>query len=211
MTTPNARWAYDNLNIRAKRDFPRWGRNRLLDPGICDAWQKQVSRQLDADFNYGGYLEYRGDLWRNHYHKADAMRHLGVDYNVPAGTRVAVPAACEVIRVVRDPDQNGGWGGLVFFKLESTYKAADYFLYGHLAHKGLPKPGEFFGRGEVMARIGVAAENGGWFPHLHVQCFNQAVFDEYAPALEQMDGYGRNDLLERPDMPDPTELVAGSH
>lgn len=135
------------------------------------------------------------------------MRHTAVDYNVPAGTEVVAPADGHVLRVVRDTSY-GGWGGCVFVQLLNPYRGAGYYLMGHLAHAPLPNPGDVLTRGSPVGLIGEPHENGVWFPHLHLQCFDQTIHDRYTPILDDMDGYGPNDELENPHMPDPTDLAA---
>jgi murein DD-endopeptidase MepM/ murein hydrolase activator NlpD len=46
-----------------------------------------------------------------------------------------------------------------------------YCLLGHLSQKSMEnkKPGQKIRRGEVIAWVGDFSENGGWFPHVHVQ------------------------------------------
>ncbi|MFZ2620061.1 MAG: peptidoglycan DD-metalloendopeptidase family protein [Alphaproteobacteria bacterium] len=199
-----ARWTKLNLNAEAFQAFPEtFGENTLNNPVLCVMWVATL-----ADYPYGGYMEDRTHLWRNHYHNPAIMRHLGVDYTAPAGTPVAVPADCTVIHVVRD-NSYGGWGGCIFFKLATPYRNAPYFLLGHLAFEGLPAVGQVCAKGQVVGMLGAPHENGQWFPHLHAQCFDQTWFDRYAPNLENMDGYGPNHELTNPHCPDPTALMAG--
>jgi hypothetical protein len=203
-------WIEVNLDKAAAEELPATGPNPANDPKFCAEWIDSVAYRKGGGFTFGGYGEVRQHLWRGHYHNPDVMRHLGVDCNVPAGTLVAVPADCEVIRTVKSTDQNGGWGGLIFFRLQRAYLDADYFLYGHLAHAGLPAVGKTFSRGDIVARIGEPHENGGWFSHLHAQCFNRAIHRLHTPNLEEMDGYGPNSRTNSPETPDPTGLICGS-
>lgn len=96
-------------------------------------------------------------------------------------------------------------------ELDRVYKGAGYYLMGHLAHAPLPEPGDVLARGGRVGFIGEPHENGVWFPHLHLQCFDQALYDRYTPILDDMDGYGPNDEEINPHMPDPTDLGAGLH
>jgi hypothetical protein len=131
---PKATYAEVNLNALAERKYGK-DRNRpnpLLDPQFCGAFVRQVASSLQVSFTYGGYLEDRRVIWRGHYHSVEAMQHLGVDYNVPSGTLVAAPQACQVVQAWHDPDQNGGWGGRVVVKLRKRYRSADYAIFAHL-------------------------------------------------------------------------------
>lgn len=205
------RWALVDLDARARAFVGGARPNPLLDPGTCQGFVDGVARDLGVDHTWGGYLEDRSSLWAGHYHDPGTMLHLGVDVNAPAGTVVAAPAACRVARVVRDPDQGGGWGGVAYFELDVPYEGASHFLYGHLAHASLPEAGRRYAAGELVAMLGTPSENGGWFPHLHVQCLSPDAVAAHWPRLEAIDGYGPNGLAPRPDMPDPTRLVAGLH
>jgi hypothetical protein len=171
---------------------------------------EKIARELGVDFTFGGWGEDRSHLWRGHYHDPNVMRHLGVDYNVPAETLVVAPAEMTVINAWPDPDQDGGWGGQLIVKLAKPYRGADYVIFGHLAHDSLPAVGKTFAAAEPFAVLGGAHENGGWFPHLHVQCFTQKIYDKYALDLTKIDGYGLNGEPLEPDFPDPTGLVAGT-
>lgn len=211
-TLASARWAYTNLAAEAKSDpaVANVSPNPLNDPAVCQRWVEADARRKGVDYTYGGYMEPRDHLWRGHYHNPHLMRHTAVDYNVPAGTLVVAPADGAVLHVVRDRSY-GGWGGCVFVRLERPYRGALYYLMGHLAHAHLPEPGDALVRGCQVGFIGEAHENGVWFPHLHLQCFDQAIYDRYAPRLDDVDGYGPNDEAVNPHMPDPTDLGAGRH
>ena len=81
-------------------------------------------------------------------------------------------------------------------------------LLGHLAHAGLPPPGARIARGTAVGVIGTPAENGGWYPHLHLQALSDAAWEavEHAPdAL--LDGYGYRDADLRRLFPNPAPLV----
>ncbi|MDQ8698593.1 peptidoglycan DD-metalloendopeptidase family protein [Hyphomicrobium sp. LHD-15] len=211
-TLGDARWAYTNLAAEARSDpeVSDLSPNPLNDPDFCRRWVEADARRKGVDFTYGGYMEPRDHLWRGHYHHPDLMRHTAVDYNVPAGTPVTAPAKGRVLWVVRDPSF-GGWGGCVFIALANPYLGADYYLMAHLAHAGLPSAGDILPRGSQLGFIGEPHENGVWFPHLHLQCFDQTIYDRYAPTLDDMDGYGPNQEVINSHMPDPTALGAGLH
>lgn len=207
-----ARWAYTDLAAEAKSDpaVADASPNPLNDPDFCQTWVEADARSKGVDFTFGGYMEPRDHLWRGHYHNPDLMRHTAVDYNVPAGTLVVAPAGGRVLRVVRDTSY-GGWGGCVFIALDTPYFDAGYYLIAHLAHRELPTPGDILERGASVGLISEPHENGVWYPHLHLQCFDQTIYDRFAPNLDGMDGYGPNDEAVNPHIPDPTALGAGLH
>lgn len=167
--TLKGRWGCLDLNREAKEGFPAelHPQNPLLDPVACDNWVRGTHIYHGLDYSWGGYMEDRSHLWRGHYHDPGEMVHLGIDYNVPAGTPVAAPAYCKVAYVQRDPDQNGGWGGRVILEHRGRY-----LILAHLAHAGLPMQGQTLGPGHRVGTVGEISENGGWFPHLHAQAMH---------------------------------------
>lgn len=185
----NKKWVEVNLDRHAV-EFGDLGINPLIDPLFCSKWVEEITENLGADYTYGGYLELRTSLWRDHYHNPKKMRHLGIDYNVPPLTPVAVPFVCECVFTYKDLDQNGGWGGMAVFK----YNGHDVIIYGHLEHKSLPEVGKIFSPGDIIGRTGRMDENGGWYPHLHAQ-FQSFYFSEIKTYnFNELDGYARNDL-----------------
>ena len=212
-TLAGRRWAMVNLDALAHTEVPPEGDNPLLDPAICDAWVRGVADGLGVDFTYGGYMEDRSTLWRGHYHDPEVMTHLGVDFNVAAGTPVAVPAACTVVGVLRDPDQSGGWGGRVLIRFTHTPRGTGvpYLLFAHLAHDGLPEVGTTLTLGQTLGVVGPAEQNGGWYPHLHVQGLTQAAVERFGTELVGLDGYGpARDRHWDSDCPDPTQVVGNA-
>mgnify|MGYP002785262908 CR=1 FL=1 len=171
------------------------GENPFLDPNYVAKWMAFVAKVLDVKYTYGGYMEDRSILWHGHYMQPDSMIHLGVDFNVPAGTDVFMPDAGELVYSLQDTDQNGGWGGKLIFKPLREEKP--FIIFGHL--KDMVTEKQIYERGD---RIGVVAEadcNGGWYPHLHVQCMR-----EFQPDI---DGYGKlyNGMLK--DFPHPEKYL----
>jgi Peptidase family M23 len=187
-TLTGAKWAEVNLNEEAlKTAAPSQQLNPLLDPDTQHEFVLSVAKARKADFTFGGYLEWRGDLLRGCYMNPDEMCHLGIDYNVPAGTPVALPADAVLVDVKKDMDQALGWGGRLLF-----HRPAEdlYFVLGHLVHADLLAPhlqGTSLRRGARVGTIGEMSENGGCFPHLHIQCLSAA---EYAAMKDCFDGYG---------------------
>jgi murein DD-endopeptidase MepM/ murein hydrolase activator NlpD len=203
------RWARADLDALACADFPATdGPNPLNDPGFCDRWIGGVAVRLGADHCWGGWLEDRAHLWRGHYLPEGCTIHLGIDLNVPAGTTVLAPVSGEVMHAVRCRALGGGWGGWFVLRADAPVGGAEYVLLGHLAHKGLPPPGARITGGTAVGVIGTPQENGGWYPHLHLQALSGAAWEavEHAPdAL--LDGYGYPDPALSRLFPDPAPLV----
>jgi murein DD-endopeptidase MepM/ murein hydrolase activator NlpD len=102
----------------------------------------------------------------------------------------------------------GGWGGWFVLRADVPEGGAQYVLLGHLAHAGLPEPGERIARGTRVGAVGTSAENGGWYPHLHVQALSGEAWEAVQRAPDALlDGYGYPDPRLTRWFPDPAGLV----
>lgn len=172
-------WAHVNLDSYAEK----WDKahseagykdsdNPRLDPKKCAEWVDSIHMHIVySKYSYGGYMEDRTNLWRGAYMLPDRPVHVGVDFNVPVFTPVFCPADLVLVHVADyDEDQNGGWGG----KIILANKAHDrMFVFGHLDQRLLPSQsleGSTFKAGTPIGLVGAAHNNGGWYPHLHIQC-----------------------------------------
>jgi murein DD-endopeptidase MepM/ murein hydrolase activator NlpD len=199
------KWAEVNLDLLAQQDFKE-PENPLLDPEKCNAWVLDIARRHGADFTYGGYLEDRAWLWRGHYLPPGPQAHLGVDYNVPDGTRVASCVDGEVSHIIHQ-GIFGGWGGLLVFKIANPpVSGADYLYYGHLAWDDKVKVGQKVKAGDTVGFIGKPTENGVWFPHLHVQLVSERQMKLANNQPELVDGY-MPPPVPTEDFPDPRQLI----
>lgn len=174
----DGRWGYLNLGEES-RALPS-DDNHLLDPSKCAEWVESLHHRNGIDFSYGGYMEDRSHLWRGHYMKPGYTWHLGIDFNIPAGTVVCLPERCVLERSVMDADRNGGWGGQLVFRI---FGVDNYFLVlGHLAD--IVSEEKIYEAGAPVGQIAAAPFNGNWHPHLHVQaCRNRPD--------AQLDGYSK--------------------
>lgn len=175
-------WAELNLDEESK-DIAIREPNPCLDAMYCWGWVDHLTRAKSVAYTYGGYMEDRGRVWRGHYMEPGHTVHLGVDYNVLNRTPVHCPANAEVVHVTRDPDQYGGWGGRVILMRKGRF-----LVLAHLAHYLLPQLGPVK-EGDILGQVGEIEENGGWYPHLHVQCcsvFNPQTTDGYAKASDDL-------------------------
>lgn len=171
------KWIEVNLDQLAQADFPETdGPNVLLDPDTCARWIEAIHDRLGADFSFGGMGENRAHLWRGSY--LTEFFHLGVDFNVPAGTPVHAVEAGSIWNIEDDYDQDGGWGGKV--TISDSGKAS--LIYAHLDQNSIVhRIGTRIEAGDVIGIVGTTATNGGWFPHLHIQAFQ---------GFPPQDGYG---------------------
>lgn len=205
----DASWGYLNLNqvaldwvrahhIRASEP------NLLLVPAECASVIRAAHVERGIDVSYGGWLEDRRDIWRGSYlDKQRTYIHLGVDFNVPAGTQVAATHKARVVLIDSDVEE-GGWGTRVVLRPHNP--ALPLLIYAHLDPDTKLRLADVVSPGTVFARVGKPPENGGWFPHLHVQC----VTDE--AALRDLDGYcDERDLFRWSRIcPDPLRYVHAS-
>lgn len=195
----HAQYGYVNLNTAAEKWFLRENIsqteiNPLLDPVVCEELIQRIHQERGLDFSYGGWLEDRRALWRGSYLDAQKLFiHLGVDFNVPAGTRVAADTDAEVIRIDSDVPEEGGWGTRIILK---PVQGSEVLIYAHLDPNVACSVGDYLKIGDVFANVGRAPQNGGWFPHLHVQCVDAGHFEKLLiQDLKDLDGYGNENNL----------------
>jgi murein DD-endopeptidase MepM/ murein hydrolase activator NlpD len=196
------RWGSIDLDALARIDFPGSGRargdNPLNDPEVCREWVERLHERMGVESSFGGYLEDRSHLWRGHYQEASGrFVHLGVDYNVPAGTEVFAPCPMVVHETRADSDQDGGWGGRVISRVPGTDLLV---IFAHLEHGPLPTEGTELVTGARVGVVGRVEVNGGWFPHLHVQCVRGEL-------PKDLDGYACASTGLGEQFPDPEDSI----
>ncbi len=180
--------------------------NPLLNPRVCQQMVNEFHQARGVDWSYGGYLEDRRHLWRASYLSSKGTYlHLGVDFNVPQGTRVAVVEDSVVMLVVDDADPDGGWGPRVFLKPTKPRGSKVIQIFAHLQEVRV-NPGERLAPGIVFAKVGGPPHNGNWFPHLHIQAIREPHFQQILlERFSELDGYGcpgERSMLRR-QFPDP--------
>ena len=96
--------------------------------------------------------------------------HLGVDLFVEPGTALRAPLD-GVVHILANNVAPQDYGPLVILRHETGDGEEFFTLYGHLTTDTLGglKIGLRVARGQEFARVGTAAENGGWAPHAHFQ------------------------------------------
>jgi 4-aminobutyrate aminotransferase-like enzyme/Ser/Thr protein kinase RdoA (MazF antagonist) len=96
--------------------------------------------------------------------------HLGIDLFMPAGTPVAAPLDGVVHGFARNREKLD-YGPVIILEHRTDGDRPFYSLYGHLSLDSLRGlyPGKAIKKGQIFARLGKAAVNGGWTPHLHIQ------------------------------------------
>ncbi|MFA6268594.1 MAG: peptidoglycan DD-metalloendopeptidase family protein [archaeon] len=176
------KWTKINLDNESRKEKEL----SLNNPLVCKGWVDYLHSTMGVDYSYGGFLEDRSNLWKDTYLKqVNAFIHLGIDYNVPIGTKVCLPIDALVDETITDPSQ-GGWGSAIKFKIK---KSDIFFIIAHLSPELNVKKGEEYKKGEFVGHTGQITENGGWYPHCHVQFFTSEFDKNYDHTLAKMDGY----------------------
>ena len=150
----------------------------MAKPDYCDCF----SSPLNNDWCYisSGYG------WR----RSTNSFHKGVDFTVPAGTHVVLPAANGVVKWVgwdykEVKDKEGkvikikGWGNYIV--IEHTCLGRRYFTrYAHLITPPPYKEGDIIdvGQGRMIPGIVTGNSGGSTGPHLHFEIFPK--YDDYA-------------------------------
>ncbi len=193
-TLANNTFGYINLDTEARQWVAKKGLatepNPLLDPVTCQQMVTDVHEKYGVDYSFGGWFEDRGFLWKGSYlDETQGYVHLGVDFNVPTGTDVALDFAGTVAVIDSDYPIEGGWGTRVIIKHADLPL---YFIYAHLDPNVFCKVGDVLAEGHIFAKVGQAPQNGNWFPHTHVQTVDAAYLESLLAAgtLESLDGYG---------------------
>ncbi|MBN9234973.1 MULTISPECIES: aminotransferase class III-fold pyridoxal phosphate-dependent enzyme [Phyllobacteriaceae] len=179
-------------------------------PAKASAWWDAYSAENNIELGIGPWGEartvYASDMFRSRFIEGvRRIHHLGLDLFMPAGTRVRTPLAATVNSVEIEEDRLG-YGCLV--ALEHRPEGCPPFvtLWGHLAHEAMSrlKPGQRLEAGAIVGEMGVAAENGGWAPHLHFQ-----ISADPQLAARDILGVGEARYLEvwRELFPDAAELA----
>lgn len=160
--------------------------NPCIVPDILSEMLETYHRRRGLAGTYGSYGEPRGFVWRQTY--LDAMKnpiHAGIDINVPARTMVVADAECTVVWVGTDYPDAHGWGNRVIVKLH------DIDIWMIYAHLGAPicRVGNRMEVGSPIGLVGSVRENGGWFPHVHVQSMTKAAWEMFLVNPASIDGY----------------------
>lgn len=136
----------------------------------------RAMKQAGASVGIGRYDEARL-LYSSPLFGASADRtaerrtiHLGVDLFVEPGTPIHAPLEGRV-HLVANNQAPLDYGPLVILRHETDDGDEFFTLYGHLSKADVDKlkTGQQVVRGEKIARVGTASENGGWPPHVHFQ------------------------------------------
>ena len=186
-----SKWALVNLNDWAMdRMFDTESNKLYSDPDFCDSQIRILAVEYNAQYIAGGWMEDRSTLWKDSYIEKPNSIHLGFDLQAPVRTPVSVPSKCIVYNIWNDPDQAAGWGTRVIFQLFDSYDGTDWLIYGHLDGDITVQITDVVEPGQIIGYLANSQYNGGWFPHLHIQCATTEAISIYKNNLNQLDGYG---------------------
>lgn len=124
----------------------------------------------------GGYLEVRPFYSTEAYQKEGnsgpeyRTTHLGVDFWVKESIAIHSSFDGEVFSIYNNGN-NKDYGPTLILKHTTDTGIPFYTLYGHLSESSLDlvKKGQKINKGDLIAYVGNASENGDWSPHLHFQ------------------------------------------
>ena len=174
------------------------------DPALIGQKIEEYHRQAGLVWSYGGYHEERDTLWANvpYLKERGTFLHLGVDFNVPAGTPVMATRPGVVVRIDDDHPEEYGWGPRIIVRLK--HNPPIYLIYAHLG-KIACRLGQSVTVKNIIAHVGAPPRNGGWFAHLHVQTAADEAWQFYEPRLKELDGYGKVEdrVVSARQFPDP--------
>jgi murein DD-endopeptidase MepM/ murein hydrolase activator NlpD len=146
-------------------------------PAVVMDWSAGAPPQTLPDpptVGIGRYLEdravYTSDVYATDDPDERRTIHLGVDVFLPAGEQVSTPFDGVVVGVA-DRAVPRDYGPVVLVEHQTPDASSFFTLYGHLSRESIVgrAAGQELHAGDVVGRIGVQGENGGWLPHLHLQ------------------------------------------
>jgi hypothetical protein len=150
-------------------------------------WPYLLTTQLNG-VPYGGYMEDRRKVFDTR-HIPSAYYHLGIDFWLPETTPVVWPFETGVLLSATPASSElGGWGGRVDILFDNLV-----FMFGHLESTSMLEASPL--KNQIIGKLGSRAENGGWQPHLHLQCMtydhyknysNPRAIDAYAPPSDNL-------------------------
>lgn len=140
---------------------------------FCNYIDQQLS-QYQATYGIGGYAEHRtiysrSRLFDGTQGEEPRRFHLGIDVWGKVGTPLYAPLDSTVHSFAFN-DRAGDYGATLILAHELE-QITFYTLYGHLSLDSIRNKtkNDIIRKGELIASLGIPAENGHWPPHLHFQ------------------------------------------
>lgn len=160
-------------------ESPIYQEMRKSDPV---AFQAACAGCLGLTTPYGGWMENRSHFLAGTYlDNEKKYLHLGVDIWVKEGTAVVAPVCLDFVGTYFDPDDSGGWGGVVL--AQDPRNPSLTFLFAHLSSMGMAS-GDL-SQGQLIGRVASTQYNGGWHPHLHIQVIDEWATKDRWPELHK--------------------------
>jgi murein DD-endopeptidase MepM/ murein hydrolase activator NlpD len=138
-----------------------------------NAKSKTVHSLDTFPYSIGKYNEdrvglYTQDLFQSQSHPRTI--HVGIDFGMPPSSPIYMLMDGQII--AQGERASIGDYGHVIITAHKIENFIFYLLHGHLSSKSIHQyqVGDQIKKGEILAWIGAQGENGGWFPHLHLQC-----------------------------------------
>lgn len=162
----SGKWLEAPLDLATESEkLPSEGDNPVLDPAWCGSMLAEFHKAAGANYSYGGYMEDRTKFLRGHYFDPDKpIIHLGVDYWVPQDSWVHLPKKGRLVLLEQHPDQYGGWGGRAVYEIDGLW-----VIFAHL-YNLIGQVDRIYNSTIRIGQVAPVGKNGGWFPHLHIQC-----------------------------------------
>lgn len=172
---------------------PDLAKINLTDAAEFETYIQKQEKLYDAKIAFGGYLEKRNLYQRStHFKNNDTNErniHIGMDLWAPAGTAIICPLD-GWIHSFKNNTAVGDYGPTLILK-HQLENDTFYTLYGHLSLESIKnlKKGMPFKKGQQLAVLGIAAENGDYAPHLHFQIIKDIAeyFGDYPGVCSQLD------------------------
>ena len=190
---PFLKWA-ENQDVSLNDFFPTLNFNHIhtLDMNVGSIWLGNEKEYNDLELTSfkinrqqaempkallaGGYLEVRPFYSTKAYQKEGnsgpehRTTHLGVDFWVKENTPIHAPFDGDVFSIYNNGN-NKDYGPTLILNHQTDSGIPFYSLYGHLSESSLHlvTQGQKIKKGDLIAYVGNANENGDWSPHLHFQ------------------------------------------
>lgn len=174
-------------------DYSDWNLVNIADYHLLilkgGGWLKELEALFGGKI-YGGFLENRSAIF-DHRHDTKKVIHLGVDYWMDAGTVIMSPIEGTIInsRSSNNESCRGGWGNRI-----DILSGEKVYMFAHLSPESIrgKQNGDKISEGDALGSVGAREHNGGWRPHLHLQC----VALPFYSALPDIDAYAEPDSEE---------------
>lgn len=163
----------DYIEINLSIDNEDLNSTNLQSSKIFENYINTFIEKNSAKVAFGGYNETRNLYKRsaifNEFDKNERNIHIGLDLWIDAET-IVLAALDGVVLSFKNNTGLGNYGPTIILEHQvKNYKF--YTLYGHLSLECISKIkiGDFYKKGQILAKLGDSSVNGDYAPHLHFQ------------------------------------------